>query len=74
MDENELPEYVNAYLVAHGYNLDELVARMRARIFIALQQAARDFDGLNLCETCGDAYTRGRLCTSCAQQKAIDES
>lgn len=31
-------------------------------------------DGLHLCENCEDAYTRGTLCTSCARQKAIDES
>lgn len=31
-----------------------------------------DYDGLHLCEDCGDAYTLGRFCTSCAQQRSID--
>ena len=29
-------------------------------------------DQLNLCANCGDAYTLGRLCRSCAEQEAID--
>lgn len=29
-------------------------------------------DGLRLCEDCGDAYTTGRYCTSCAHQRMID--
>lgn len=32
------------------------------------------WDGLKLCETCGDAYTTGRLCVSCAFQKMIDNA
>lgn len=31
-----------------------------------------DFDGLRLCENCGDAYTLGRLCRSCREQEMID--
>jgi len=31
-----------------------------------------DWDGLNLCETCQDQYTTGRLCNTCAQQEMID--
>lgn len=31
-----------------------------------------DYDGLNLCAECGDAYTTGTLCRACAQQRAID--
>lgn len=29
-------------------------------------------DELNLCEKCGDAYTLGSLCRSCAEQEQID--
>lgn len=47
-----------------------------SRLYAASQTPVFDQegDGLNLCEVCGDAYTRGRLCRSCAEQKAIDES
>jgi len=31
-----------------------------------------DYDGLHLCAECGDAYTTGTLCRSCAAQRAID--
>ena len=31
-----------------------------------------DYDGLNLCAECGDAYTTGTLCHNCARQRAID--
>ena len=31
-----------------------------------------DYDGLNLCAECGDAYTHGTLCHNCARQHAID--
>lgn len=31
-----------------------------------------DYDGLNLCAECGDAYTTGTLCPNCARQRAID--
>lgn len=31
-----------------------------------------DYDGLNLCAECGDAYTTGTLCHNCARQHAID--
>lgn len=31
-----------------------------------------DYDGLNLCAECGDAYTTGTLCRACARQRAID--
>lgn len=30
------------------------------------------YDGLKLCIDCGDAYTLGSRCTSCAQQHMID--
>lgn len=30
------------------------------------------FDGLHLCENCGDAYTLGRLCRACRDQEMID--
>jgi len=33
-----------------------------------------DYDGLHVCEVCGDAYTTGRLCTNCAHQKMIDDA
>jgi len=33
-----------------------------------------DYDGLNLCAACGDAYTTGTLCTSCAHQQMIDNA
>lgn len=31
-----------------------------------------DYDSLNLCAECGDAYTTGTLCHNCARQHAID--
>lgn len=31
-----------------------------------------DYDGLHLCAGCGDAYTTGKYCRSCAEQIAID--
>jgi len=31
-----------------------------------------DYDGLHLCLDCGDAYTTGDYCTSCAHQRMID--
>lgn len=31
-----------------------------------------DYDGIKLCEQCGE-YTTGRLCNSCREQEAIDE-
>jgi len=30
------------------------------------------WDGLKLCSVCGDCYTLSDMCTSCAQQHAID--
>lgn len=74
-DDNESIEDTKAYLRSHGIDPDALVARMQARIISVLFKSLKDdFDGLYLCEVCGDAYTRGRLCRSCAEQKAIDES
>jgi len=33
-----------------------------------------DYDYLSVCEACGDAYTLGRLCRSCADQYMIDNA
>lgn len=31
-----------------------------------------DYDGLNICAECGEAYTTGTICHNCARQHAID--